>query len=149
MKFIKIPDKYFTGKKKGYIKKFNHNIENINHRIYQARLKKQKYIRFVKGTGQSHLLDDNEFNNLISLLESQFKVSLEIFYQGNGEEVFSYEICWEWSMIKHKIRIIERTIKDGNNQIIKYTIKGCETEKVKVNSSGGYVFGDKSFSKGV
>ena len=48
-----------------------------------------------------------------------------------------------------KARIIERTIKDGNNQIIKYTIKGCETEKVNVNSSGYYVFGDKSFSKGV
>ena len=52
-----------------------------------------------------------------------------------------------------KSRIIERTIKDGvtsngnNNQIIKYTIKGCETEKVKVNSSGEYVFSDKSFSK--
>ena len=46
-----------------------------------------------------------------------------------------------------KARIIERTIKDGNNQVIKYTIKGCETEKVKVNSSGYYVFGDKSFSK--
>ena len=51
-----------------------------------------------------------------------------------------------------KARIIERTIKDGvtsngvHNQIIKYTIKGCETEKVKVNSSGYYVFGDKSFS---
>lgn len=54
-----------------------------------------------------------------------------------------------------KARIIEQTIKDGvtgngvHNQIIKYTIKGCETEKVKVNSSGEYVFGDKSFSKGV
>lgn len=49
-----------------------------------------------------------------------------------------------------KSRIIEQTVKDGNNnQIIKYTIKGCETEKVKVNSSGEYVFGDKSFSKGV
>lgn len=41
-----------------------------------------------------------------------------------------------------KARIIERTVKDGvtsngvHNQIIKYTIKGCETEKVKVNSSG-------------
>ena len=46
-----------------------------------------------------------------------------------------------------KARIIERTVKDGNNQIIKYTIKGCEIEKVKVNSSGYYVFGDKSFSK--
>ena len=46
-----------------------------------------------------------------------------------------------------KARIIEKTIKDGNNSIINYTIKGCETEKVKVNSSGGYVFGDKSFSK--
>ena len=46
-----------------------------------------------------------------------------------------------------KARIIERTIKDGNNMVIKYTIKGCETEKVKVNSSGEYVFGDKSFSK--
>lgn len=52
-----------------------------------------------------------------------------------------------------KARIIGQTIKDcvtGNgvpNQIIKYTIKGCETEKVKVNSSGEYVFGDKSFSK--
>lgn len=37
-----------------------------------------------------------------------------------------------------KARIIERTIKDGvtsngvHNQIIKYTIKGCETEKVQV-----------------
>ena len=48
-----------------------------------------------------------------------------------------------------KARIIERTVKDGNNSIIKYTIKGCETEKVKVNSSGYYIFGDKSFSKGV
>lgn len=54
-----------------------------------------------------------------------------------------------------KMRIIEQTVKDGvtsngvHNQIIKYTIKGCETEKVKVNSSGGYVFGDKSFSNGV
>ena len=53
-----------------------------------------------------------------------------------------------------KARIIERTVKDGgsnntSNQVIKYTIKGCETEKVKVNSSGYYVFGDKSFSKGV
>lgn len=47
------------------------------------------------------------------------------------------------------MRIIERTVKDGNNQIIKYTIKGCEIDKVKVNSSGEYVFGDKSFSKGV
>ena len=52
-----------------------------------------------------------------------------------------------------KARIIERTIKDGvtssgaHNQIIKYTIKGCETEKVKTNSSGHYIFGDKSFSK--
>lgn len=46
-----------------------------------------------------------------------------------------------------KARIIEQTIKDGNNSIIKYTIKGCETEKVKVNSSGYYIFGDKSFSK--
>lgn len=49
-----------------------------------------------------------------------------------------------------KARVIEQTIKNGyHNQIIKYTIKGCETEKVKVNSSGEYVFGDKSFSKGV
>ena len=48
-----------------------------------------------------------------------------------------------------KASIIEQTIKDGNNQIIKYTIKGCETEKVKVNSGGYYVFGDKSFSRGV
>lgn len=52
-----------------------------------------------------------------------------------------------------KARIIEQTVKNGvtsngnHSQIIKYTIKGCETEKVKVNSSGGYVFGDKSFSK--
>lgn len=46
-----------------------------------------------------------------------------------------------------KARIIEQTIKDGSNQIIKYTIKDCETQKVKVNSSGYYVFGDKSFSK--
>lgn len=46
-----------------------------------------------------------------------------------------------------KARIIEKTIKDGNNSIIKYTIKSCETEKVKVNSSGEYLFGDKSFSK--
>ena len=51
-----------------------------------------------------------------------------------------------------KARIIERTVKDGgsnntSNQIIKYTIKGCETEEVKVNSSGYYIFGDKSFSK--
>lgn len=56
-------------------------------------------------------------------------------------------------MIKHKIRIIERTIKDGvtsngvHNQIIKYTIKGCRTQEVKTNSSGYYIFGDKSFSK--
>lgn len=48
-----------------------------------------------------------------------------------------------------KMRIIERTVKDARNQIIKYTIKGCGTQKVKVNSSGYYVFGDKSFSKGV
>ena len=52
-----------------------------------------------------------------------------------------------------KARIIEQTVKDGitsngvHNQIIKYTIKGCETDKVKVNSSGEYVFGDTSFSK--
>lgn len=46
-----------------------------------------------------------------------------------------------------KARIIERTVKDGRNQVVKYTIKGCETEKVRVNSSGEYVFGDKSFSK--
>ena len=51
-----------------------------------------------------------------------------------------------------KARIIERTVKDGgsnntSNQIIKYTIKVCETEKVKVNSSWHYIFGDKSFSK--
>lgn len=46
-----------------------------------------------------------------------------------------------------KMRIIEQTIKDGNNMIVKYTIKGCETEKVKVSSSGYYIFGDKSFSK--
>lgn len=46
-----------------------------------------------------------------------------------------------------KARIIERTIKDGSNQVVKYTIKGCETDKVKVNSSGYYIFGDKSFSK--
>ena len=46
-----------------------------------------------------------------------------------------------------KVRIIERTTKDGNNSVIKYTIKGCESEKVKVKSSGYYVFGDKSFSK--
>lgn len=46
-----------------------------------------------------------------------------------------------------KARIIERTIKDGNNRVVKYTVKGCETEKVKVNSSGYYIFGDKSFSK--
>lgn len=46
-----------------------------------------------------------------------------------------------------KIRIIEQTIKDGSNQIIKYTIKGCDTQKVKVSSSGYYIFGDKSFSK--
>lgn len=45
-----------------------------------------------------------------------------------------------------KVRIIERTVKDGSNQVIKYTIKGCETERVKVNSSGYSVFGDKSFS---
>lgn len=45
-----------------------------------------------------------------------------------------------------KARIVERTIKDGNNQVIKYTIKGCETEKVKYNSSGQSYFGDKSFS---
>ena len=49
--------------------------------------------------------------------------------------------------VSMKARIIERTVKDGNNSIIKYTIKGCETEKVKVSSSGYYVFGDKSFSK--
>lgn len=48
-----------------------------------------------------------------------------------------------------KARIIERTIKDGKNQVVKYTIKGCETEKVKVSSSGYYIFGDKSFSKQV
>ena len=48
-----------------------------------------------------------------------------------------------------KARIIERTVKDGGSNNTKYTIKGCETEKVKVNSSGYYVFGDKSFSKGV
>ena len=46
-----------------------------------------------------------------------------------------------------KARITEQIIKDGNNQVIKYTIEGCETEKVKVNSSGYYIFGDKSFSK--
>ena len=46
-----------------------------------------------------------------------------------------------------KARIIEQTIKDGNNSVIKYTIKCRETEKVKVNSGGYYVFGDKSFSK--
>ena len=46
-----------------------------------------------------------------------------------------------------KVRIIERTIKDGNGQVVKYTIKGCRTEAVKVSSSGCYVFGDKSFSK--
>lgn len=46
-----------------------------------------------------------------------------------------------------KMRIVERTIKDGNNQIIKYTIKGCRTQEVKTNSSGYYIFGDKSFSK--
>jgi len=46
-----------------------------------------------------------------------------------------------------KMRIIERTIKDGNNTIVKYTIKGCRTQEVKTNSSGYYVFGDKSFSK--
>ena len=38
-----------------------------------------------------------------------------------------------------KMRIIEQTIKDGNNQVIKYTIKGCVTEKVKVNSIGYWV----------
>lgn len=47
-----------------------------------------------------------------------------------------------------KARVIKQTIKNGShNQIIKYTIKGCETERVKVISSGYYVFGDKSFSK--
>ncbi|CAH1193358.1 Hypothetical protein DAL_102 [Psychrobacter phage D'Alembert] len=46
-----------------------------------------------------------------------------------------------------KMRIIERTIKDGKNMIIKYTIKGCRTQEVKTNSSGYYIFGDKSFSK--
>ena len=52
-----------------------------------------------------------------------------------------------------KMRIIERTIKDGatsscgNNTIVKYTIKGCRTQEVKTNSYGYYVFGDKSFSK--
>ena len=51
-----------------------------------------------------------------------------------------------------KSRIIERTVKDGgsnntSNQTIKYTIKGCRTEQVKVSTSGCYVFGDKSFSK--
>ena len=52
-----------------------------------------------------------------------------------------------------KARIIEQTIKDGatsscgNNMIVKYTIKGCRTQEVKTNSSGHYIFGDKSFSK--
>lgn len=54
---------------------------------------------------------------------------------------------WSCDMKQTKARIIERTIKDGSNQIIKYTIKGCETQEVKVNSSWYYVFGDKSFSK--
>lgn len=51
--------------------------------------------------------------------------------------------------VKVKARIIEQTIKDGNNMIVKYTIKGCRTQEVKTNSSGHYIFGDKSFSKGV
>ena len=50
-------------------------------------------------------------------------------------------------MKQTKMRIIERTVKYGSNQIAKYTVKGCRTEQVKTNSSGYYIFGDKSFSK--
>ena len=60
--------------------------------------------------------------------------------------MYLINVCY-FKESKMKARIIERTVKDGNNMIIKYTIKGCETEKVKVNSSGYYIFGDKSFSK--
>lgn len=93
-KVIKIPDNYFRGKKKGYIKKFNIIIKDIDNRIYQAKMKGKNSIDFIKGTGHSYLLDNVDFDNFIRLLEVQFRVSLNIFYQGSGEKIFIYSIEW-------------------------------------------------------
>ena len=93
-KTIKIPESYFRGKKKGYVKKFIVNIKDIDHRIYQNKLKGKNSIDFIKGTGHSYLLDDVDFDNFIRLLEVQFRVSLNIFYQGSGEKIFIYSIEW-------------------------------------------------------
>lgn len=95
MNHVNIPEDFFKGKKKGFIKRFNHNIHNMNHIIYQAKLKGRKYIRFTKGTGQSHLLSDEEFNMFIEILENQFDVNLECSYGGDGERFFDYTIGWE------------------------------------------------------
>lgn len=94
-KSIKTPDNYFRGKKKGFIKEFNLSIKDIDHRIYQAKLDGKNSIDFIKGTGHSYLLDDIDFNNFIRLLEAQFKVSIEVFYEGTGEKIFIYNISWE------------------------------------------------------
>lgn len=94
-KIIKIPENYFRGKKKSYVKKFIINIKDIDNRIYQDKLKGKNSIDFIKGTGHSYLLDDIDFNNFIRLLEAQFKVSIEVFYEGTGEKIFIYNISWE------------------------------------------------------
>lgn len=79
------------------------------------------------------------YNDLHASLSQALEIAKANSVLENGYSKSSYKI---------KGRNIEQTVKNGvHNQIIKYTIKGCETEKVKVNSSGKYVFGDKSFSK--
>lgn len=44
-------------------------------------------------------------------------------------------------------KFIESIVKDGSNYIKKYVIMGCESEKVKTNTSGHYIFNGNSFTK--
>lgn len=45
------------------------------------------------------------------------------------------------------IKSVEKIVKDGRNYVKKYAIITCDSEKVKVNSSGFYEFGDISLTK--
>lgn len=45
------------------------------------------------------------------------------------------------------VKTVEKIVKDGGNYVKKYVIINCKTEKVKVNSSGFYEFGDISLTK--
>lgn len=91
---IVINEDLLKGKSKYFKSLLGRNVDELNQRIKYAKLKGKKHISFLRGTGYSGRLSDEQFDLLMRNIESKFVVTKEESFGGDGERFVFNIISW-------------------------------------------------------